>query len=197
MSSTSLKMKTPVDNNTTESVDNQNQHGDNVEDMNTSTIISVDEDNESPNNFQVPMANRIMNPSRSTTLETYVETVTLSDNVDLEASVSKTKLDLSKDPDALKPPLTISSTGIGSTTSSPEETAKWWTIPTLSWLTPFIQNAAKKPVQFTDLFKLRSKFEAEGLTSRMQRWINDAVEKFLEHEKVKGRELGGKEFEKM
>ncbi|KAJ3171903.1 hypothetical protein HK101_011203 [Irineochytrium annulatum] len=51
---------------------------------------------------------------------------------------------------------------------SPEETAAWYTFPTLSWLTPFMRTATRRPLQAADLFRLHPKFSAGRTTQRMR-----------------------------
>ncbi|KAJ3267509.1 hypothetical protein HDU76_011774, partial [Blyttiomyces sp. JEL0837] len=116
---------------------------------------------------------------------------TLTDNVELEDIVTDSKPKTTPD---TNDPITISSAGIGSTTANPEETAKWWTRPTLSWLTPFMKIAVKRPVQFSDLFRLHPKFEAKGSTNRMENWIKRAVEKVMADDKTNGKYVDVKDM---
>ncbi|KAI9353043.1 P-loop containing nucleoside triphosphate hydrolase protein [Zopfochytrium polystomum] len=69
-------------------------------------------------------------------------------------------------------PLTLAAASIGGTAPNPEESAPWWSFIALSWLNPFMKKASRAPIQFEDLFKLRTLFHAATVRRRVEEYMN-------------------------
>ncbi|KAJ3317919.1 hypothetical protein HDU76_001008, partial [Blyttiomyces sp. JEL0837] len=90
----------------------------------------------------------------------------------------------------------LSAAGIGSNIPSPEENAPWYMRPTLSWLTPFMKTAAKRPVQFSDLYRLQPKFDPELKSVQLEARIQKAVHAaFGDNDAKKFKDMNEKEKE--
>ncbi|KAI9338538.1 P-loop containing nucleoside triphosphate hydrolase protein [Obelidium mucronatum] len=66
--------------------------------------------------------------------------------------------------------------GIGSTAPSWEAAAAWWQFPVQSWLTPFLVLASKRPVDFSDLFRLLPKYETASYAERLRLDVVDFIQ---------------------
>ncbi|KAJ3068819.1 hypothetical protein HDU98_008057 [Podochytrium sp. JEL0797] len=55
--------------------------------------------------------------------------------------------------------------------TNPEECARWYSFIGAFWLTGFIKEAAKKPLQFDDLFPLHANFQTHNSTDRVMKSI--------------------------
>ncbi|KAJ3347530.1 hypothetical protein HDU83_002046 [Entophlyctis luteolus] len=57
--------------------------------------------------------------------------------------------------------------GIGSTADSVEASAHLLSFPFQNWLTPLMRKAARRPLEFTDLYRLLNKYETDGATEKL------------------------------
>ncbi|KAJ3067176.1 hypothetical protein HDU98_009622 [Podochytrium sp. JEL0797] len=80
-----------------------------------------------------------------------------------------------KDDDAtLEYPPLIS--GIGSTAPSWEASAPWYHFPLQTWLTKFMLLASKRPVEFSDLFRLLSKYDTAPVAHKLRSEVEEFVQ---------------------